>query len=104
MQPEFTALKGAIHDLANLKQEFEQTRKNVLGKPVYNFLYRWIRAGPSQPNNKVIKLDVSDRKELMRHVETSLVGSPSHLFHFKLFQFKTWEPFVLRTENNGDYV
>ena len=26
MQSEFTALEGVIHDLTNLKQEFEQTR------------------------------------------------------------------------------
>mgnify|MGYP001793038104 CR=1 FL=1 len=26
MHSEFTTLQGAIHDLANLKQEFEQTR------------------------------------------------------------------------------
>ena len=27
---------------------------NAVGKPVYNLLYRWIWAGPSQPNNNVI--------------------------------------------------
>ena len=26
MQSEFTALQGAIHDLKNLKQQFEQTK------------------------------------------------------------------------------
>ena len=28
MQSEFTALQGAIHNLTNLKQEFEQIRKS----------------------------------------------------------------------------
>ena len=32
MQPEFTALQGAIHDLTNLKQEFEKTRIFKLNK------------------------------------------------------------------------
>mgnify|MGYP001796384646 CR=1 FL=1 len=32
MQSEFTALKGAIHDLTNLKQEFEQIRIIKLNK------------------------------------------------------------------------
>ena len=29
MQSEFTALQGAIHDLTNSKQEFEQLRINT---------------------------------------------------------------------------
>ena len=54
---------------------------------------------------QLYKLVVSDRKEVLRHVETSLVASPCHLIHFKLCQFKKlWEAFVLRTENNGDYI
>ena len=41
-----------------------------------------------------LKLEDSDRKEVLWHVEMSLVASPCHLFHVKLFQFKTlWEPF-----------
>ena len=32
MQSEFTALYGAIHDVTNLKQEFEQTRIPKLDK------------------------------------------------------------------------
>ena len=29
MQSEFTALKGAMYNLKNLKQEFEQTKKSL---------------------------------------------------------------------------
>ena len=29
MQSEFTALQGAIRDLTNFKQDFEQTRKSL---------------------------------------------------------------------------
>ena len=32
MQSEFTELQGAIHDLKNLKQEFEQTKIFKLNK------------------------------------------------------------------------
>ena len=36
MQFEFTALQGAIYDLANLKQEFEQTEIFKLEKYIIN--------------------------------------------------------------------
>ena len=36
MHSEFTTLQGAIHDLANLKQEFEQTEIFKLEKYIIN--------------------------------------------------------------------
>ena len=39
MQFEFIALQGAIHDLTNLKQEFEQTRIFKLNKYIIKMAY-----------------------------------------------------------------
>ena len=39
MKSEFTALQGKIHDLMNLKQEFEQTRIFKLIKYIIKIAY-----------------------------------------------------------------
>ena len=39
MQSELTALQGAIHDLKNLKQEFEQTEISKLNKYIIKIEY-----------------------------------------------------------------
>ena len=39
MQSEFTALQGALHDLKNLKQEFELTKIFKLNKYISKLAY-----------------------------------------------------------------
>ena len=39
MQSEFTKLQGAIHDLKNLKQEFEQTKVFNINKYIIKMVY-----------------------------------------------------------------
>ena len=39
MQPEFTTLQGAIHNLKNFKQEFKQTKIFKLNKYIIKMAY-----------------------------------------------------------------
>ena len=51
-------MSQSLDSLLQVEKEFlaqNFTQINFVAKPVYNFLYRWILAGPSQPKYEAIK-------------------------------------------------